>query len=187
MEIDIGVLFADVRGFTSLAEKLSPEETARLLNRLYVSATHVLAHADAVIDKLVGDEVMGLFIPGFAGPDFVGKMCSAAEDLLGAVGYGSGEEPWLALGVGLDFGPAFVGNVGSDEVKDFTALGDVVNTASRLQAEARPGQIVMGERVYERVPGRYAGAEHVQLELRGKSQPVSAFIIDKSAPVSQRA
>jgi len=78
-------------------------------------------------------------------------MVTAAEIMLGRLGRASKEGPWLPIGIGLDHGPAFVGNIGSSEVSDFTALGDVVNTAVRLQAEAKPGQILMSERVYEKV------------------------------------
>lgn len=177
VEIEIGVLFADVRGFTSLAEATSPEEIAALLNRFYAASTHTLSHADAVIDKLVGDEVMALFVPGFAGHDFLRKMVLAAEELLRSVGYGSGNEPWLPVGIGLDFGPAYVGNVGPSEVKDFTALGDAVNTAARLQGKAAEGTIVMSSRVYDSVSDLYPDADPVELSLKGKAEPVSARIV----------
>ncbi|MBI1884864.1 MAG: adenylate/guanylate cyclase domain-containing protein [Chloroflexi bacterium] len=175
-----------MRGYTAIAEPESPEEVARVMNRFYALAIDALTSRDAVIDKLVGDQVMGLFIPGFAGRQYVDKMVSAAEALLHGVGYPSREGSWLPLGVGLDHGLAWVGNVGSGEVKDFTALGDVVNTAARLQAEARGGQIVMSERVYEAVGQRYPEAVTVSLQLKGKSEPVPARVI-QIAPVSSRA
>jgi adenylate cyclase len=185
-EVPTGVLFADIRGYTSYSESRSPEEVARLLNRFYTVAARVLAGHDAVIDKLVGDEVMALWLPGFAGRDtYITKMVDAAEELLRAVGFGSEAEPWLPLGLGLDHGLAFVGNVGSGEVKDFTALGDVVNTAARLQAQAKPGQIVMSEGVYqEAAAARFPDALMVQLELKGKSEPVAARIVDLNARVA---
>jgi adenylate cyclase len=164
-----------------MAEGKSPEDVARLMNRFYGVATGVLAGRQAVIDKLIGDEVMALFIHGFAGPEFVSKMATAAEELLRAVGYREREEPCLQVGVGLDFGPAFVGNVGSGEVKDFTALGDVVNTAARLQAEAKPGQIVVSERAYQAAGPRYPDATPVELDLKGKSEPVAARVVDVTA------
>lgn len=178
MEIEIGVLFADMRGYTPFAETKPPEEVARLLNRFYVVATGVLSDQYAVIDKLVGDEVMALFLTGMTGPGCFDKMASSAEGLLRGVGYGSSHEPWLPLGVGLDFGLAYVGNVGSGEVKDFTALGDVVNTAARLQSEAKPGQVVISERVYREVAERYPDAQSVQLQLKGKSEPVAAHVVE---------
>ena len=164
-----------------MSETMAPEEAARLMNRFYAVAAHVLSFADAVIDKLVGDEVMALFVPGFAGRDYLQKMASAAESLLVGVGYGPRGDPWLPLGVGMDRGLAFVGNVGAGEVKDFTALGDVVNTAARLQAEAKAGQIVMSERVFEQVAARYPDAQPVELELKGKSEPVAARVVEFAA------
>jgi adenylate cyclase len=171
------VLFADVRGFTAQFESSNPDEMARLMSRFYASAIHVLAHRDAIIDKLIGDEVMALFIPGLAGPSYIEKMVDSADEILRGLGYGR-RDPWLPVGIGLDFGRAFVGNVGTDDVKDFTALGDVVNTAARIQSHARPGQIVLTERAFALVADRYPQASKIDLELKGKSEPVSARIID---------
>jgi adenylate cyclase len=178
VEIEVGVLFADMRGFTALSESKPPQEVAHLLDRFYFTAATVLYKHDAVIDKFVGDEVMALFLTGFTGPGCFGKMATAAEGVLRAVGYGSREVPWLPLGIGMDFGLAFVGNVGAGEVKDFTAIGDVVNTAARLQAEAKPGQIVMSERVYREVAERYPDVPRVELQLKGKSEPVAARVVE---------
>jgi adenylate cyclase len=97
-------------------------------------------------------------------------MIRASEALLRGAGYGSGLEPWLPLGIGLDRGIAYVGNVGAEAVKDFTAIGDVVNTASRLQAEAGAGEIVMSERVHAMGPP-LRPERPVDLELRG-AEPV---------------
>jgi adenylate cyclase len=84
----------------------------------------------------------------------------------------------LEVGAGADFGVAYVGNVGEEEVKDFTALGDVVKTAARLQAQAQPTQLILSESVYEAVRDRFPAAEPVELELKGKSEPVAAHLID---------
>jgi adenylate cyclase len=171
-ELEIGVLFADVRGFTSLAEGAAPEEVARRLAPFYRTARSVLLRHDAVIDKLVGDEVMALFIPLFAGEGAVQKMVAAGVELLEQNG------PMLPVGAGAAFGPAFVGNVGEEDVKDFTAIGDVVNTAARLQAQAAPGQLLVSERVYDVVRDRFPQAERRELALKGKSAPVVAHGID---------
>jgi len=178
------VLFADVRGYTARTETTSPEDMARLMNRFYAAAIHVLSHHDAVIDKLVGDEVMALFIQGFAGKTYIEKMAASAEDLLRDIGFGKGD-PWLPVGIGLDFGRAFVGNVGTAGVKDFTTIGDVVNTAARIQGHAQPGQIVMTERVYQEVTERYPNAASAEFSLKGKAEPVKARVVDLSvAPVA---
>jgi adenylate cyclase len=170
-EVEIGVLFADIRGYTSLAESSSPEGAAELLKPFYRTARDVLLRHDAVIDKLVGDEVMALFIPLFVGPGAIEKMVAAGVELLS-------ETAGLPIGAGAEFGQAFVGNVGEEDVKDFTALGDVVNTAARLQASAKAGQLVVSERVYEGVRDHFPDAEHREFELKGKSAPVEARVIE---------
>ena len=178
VEMEIGVLFADVRGFTSLAEDMAPKGVAGLLNRFYAAATQVLSRS-AIIDKLVGDEVMALYLPQlFRAHGWEDDMLRDARDLLAAVGYGSAADPWLRLGVGLDVGPAFVGNVGSGEVKDFTALGDVVNTAARLQSSADAGQIVISERLFGRLSNGPVEARSTSLALKGKRETEPARVVE---------
>jgi adenylate cyclase len=174
VEMEIGVLFADVRGFTTLAEAMAPKDVADLLNRFYASATGVLSKS-AVIDKLVGDEVMALYLPPLLADGWEDEMLRDASELLGAVGFG--DNPWLPLGVGIDIGRAFVGNVGDGEVKDFTALGDVVNTAARLQSAAQSGQIVMSERLFDRLSGGLSGAKPMTVALKGKSEPEPVRVV----------
>ncbi len=179
VEMEIGVLFADVRGFTAFAEQTAPEQVASILNRFYGAATEVLSK-HAIIDKLVGDEVMALYLPQLFPGRWHQDMVQDASELLAAAGYGSAAEPWLRLGVGLDVGTAYVGNVGSGEVKDFTALGDVVNSAARLQACAAGGQIVMSERLFEQLADDAPEATSAEFVLKGKSDPQRARVIDVS-------
>jgi adenylate cyclase len=183
VEMEIGVLFADVRGFTSLAEEMEPSAVAELLNRFYECATKVLTRS-AVIDKLVGDEVMAVYLPQLLSKNLEADMLRDAADLLEAVGYGSDGEPWLALGVGLDVGRAYVGNVGSGEVKDFTALGDVVNTAARLQSSAEAGQVVLSERLFARLPETGRTARAASLALKGKREEEPVRVIDLARPLA---
>jgi adenylate cyclase len=180
VDMEIGVLFADVRGFTSLAEDMAPEDVAQMLNRFYAAASPVLTKS-AIVDKMVGDEVMALYLPQLIGEAWVDHLVRDASDLLAAVGYGTPEGPWLALGVGIDVGRAFVGNVGAGDVKDFTALGDVVNTASRLQSAAAAGQVVMSERLFDRLSVRPPHATAADLELKGKQVAEPARILDLDA------
>ena len=86
----------------------------------------------------------------------------------------------------MDFGLAYVGNVGSGEVKDFTAIGDVVNTAARLQGEAKPGQIVISARVFQEVAERYPDAPRVELQLKGKSKPMPAHVVEMAPTITTR-
>lgn len=188
VEMEIGVLFADVRGFTSLSEGMAPTDVADLMNRFYGSAAEVLGRS-ALIDKLVGDEVMALYLPLLLADSWEDEMLRDASDLLAAVGFGSAAEAWLQLGVGLDVGRAFVGNVGSGDVKDFTALGDVVNTAARLQSCAAAGQIVMSERLFARLSEGTTGASAKNVSLSGKREAEAVRVIDlgpgAAAPVSK--
>jgi adenylate cyclase len=168
VEMDVGILFADVRGFTPLAERHAPDAVVALLNRFYAAAVEVLCE-HAIIDKLVGDQVMALYLPRVFPGEPAQHMAADAEALVAAA-------PWVELGVGLDYGRAYVGNVGSGEVKDFTAIGDVVNTAARLQAAAASGEIVMSARAYERAGALTPSAERRTLSLKGKAEPETAMV-----------
>lgn len=182
LEMEVGILFADVRGFTALAERQTPDAVATLLNRFYATAVDILCE-HAIIDKLVGDQVMALYLPQIFPGEPARHMIADAQSLLAAADYGE-ERPWVELGIGLDFGTAYVGNVGSGEVKDFTAIGDVVNTAARLQAAAASGETVMSSRVHDRAGEHAVGAEPRELALKGKSEPEIAMVrrIDFAAP-----
>jgi adenylate cyclase len=176
MKMQAGILFADLRGFTSRFADGDPVEAAIVLRRFYRCAEDVL-FPDAVIDKLIGDEVMALYLPlmkrDISLEDVPAVMLEHARGLLRAVGYGSGEEPFVEMGVGLDIGEAFVGNIGQRALYDFTAVGDVVNTASRLQAQAGGGEIVLSDRVANGLPTSVG--TRVELELKGKTEPQTAY------------
>src|SRR4051794_16711860 len=177
VEMEIGVLFADVRGFTSMSETMAPKGVAGLLNRFYACASEILSRS-AIVDKLVGDEVMALYLPQLLRDGWEDDILRDARDLLTAVGYGADADPWLALGVGIDVGRAYVGNVGSGEVKDFTALGDVVNTAARLQSSADAGQVVLSERLFGRLSEAPLGTASTSLALKGKRDPEPVRVLD---------
>ena len=138
-------MFADVRGSTSLAEQMGATAFAAMLNRFYRVASDALVARNGIIDKMVGDEVMALFIPSMSGAELCRAPVLAAEDLLRGLGYGGAQEAWLPVGIGIHSGLAYVGKVGTEGVNDFTALGDTMNTAARLQSEAAEGEIVMSE------------------------------------------
>ena len=172
----IGVLFADLRGFTSRFDGADPREASLLLRRFYRVAEDVL-FPDAVIDKLIGDEVMAIYLPILRPKldleEMPNLMLEHARELLRGVGYGSDDGPFAEMGVGIDVGEAFVGNIGERALYDFTAVGDVVNTASRFQGQAAGGEIVLSERVAAGL-SEPAGTP-VELTLKGKSSPEHAF------------
>ena len=175
MTMRTGVLFADLRGFTARTDGADPHEASLLLRRFYSAAEDVL-FPDAVIDKLIGDEVMALYLPEMKPAMSLertpARMLEHARGLLAAVGYGSGSEPWVEMGIGLDIGEAFVGNIGQRALYDFTAVGDVVNTASRLQGQAAGGEIVLSERVAAGLDAEVGTREEVRLKGKGEPQVV---------------
>ena len=173
-EVHVAVLFADVRGSTTLAEGTSPSEFAELLNRFYSTATDVLVRRDAIVDKMIGDEIMALFVPGFAGQDYLRQAGEAAADLLRAVGYGDASQPWLDVGVGVNAGVAYVGNVGGS-VMDFTALGDTVNVAARLQSQAASGELILAAEVQAVCDDLFPSGESRTLALKGREAPVTVY------------
>lgn len=175
-EIDIAVLFADVRDSTALGERMGPAAFATLLNQFYKATTDVLLSHGAMIDKMIGDEVMALFIPAIAGPQYRRSAFLAAEHLLQAVRQRDSREPLLPIGIGIHAGIAYVGKVGTTGISDFTALGDTVNTAARLQADAAAGDIVVSESVYETVADSHPDLEQRTLTLRGKEEPFAVRI-----------
>ena len=172
-EVDVAVLFADVRGSTALGQRGDPADFAALLNRFYIAATQSLLRHDAVIDKLIGDEVMAFFVRGISGPEYRKRAVLAGIELLRSVGYGTDEGPWLELGVAVNAGVAFVGNVGGSVV-DFTALGTPVNVSARMQHHAAGGELVVAAGVADELTGR---APRRVLNLRGHGQPLDAFVL----------
>lgn len=177
-EVILTMLFADVRGSTKLAEQMSALEFSRLINRFYTVATRVLIQTDALVDRLIGDEAIGLYIPGFAGPEHPRRAIEAAQDLLDLTGHRDSKGPWLPVGVGVHTGPAFVGVVGGeDSPADFTALGDNVNITARLASQAGPGEILISDAAYSAAGLNLDDLEHQQLELKGKSEPIGVHIL----------
>ena len=176
IELDTSVIFADIRGSTSLAEKLSPKEFAAVLNEFYDVATTILAPNKAIIDKMIGDEVMALFLP-LAGPDYRRKSVESAVQISVAVQDKSQQLGDIEVGIGVHAGTAYIGRVGEAEAQEFTALGDTVNVAARLQAEAKGGEIVLSEDLYTSAPDMLPDAEERILQLRGREQPIHVRVV----------
>ena len=175
-EVEITMLFADIRGSTTLAEKMSATDFGNLMNRFYDTASHILVHSFAIIDKFVGDEVIGLHLPGTAGAEHAKRAILAAEALLLATGH-DGNSPWLPIGVGIHTGNAYVSLVGSEGgVGDLTALGDSMNITARLASQARAGEILVSESAYKHA-AREENVEKRVLELKGRSEPVNVHVL----------
>ena len=178
-EVILTMFFADVRGSTSLAAKMSAIEFSRLINRFYTVATEVLVKTDAMVDRLIGDEVVGLFVPGIAGPEHPRRAIQAAKSLLNLTGHHDPTGPWVPVGVGIHTGLAFVGVVGGSEnhPTDFTALGDNVNITARLASRAGAGEILISDAAYTAAGLDLGDLEHQQLELKGKDEPFGVWAL----------
>lgn len=177
-EVELSLLFADVRGSTALAEGMSPMEYSQVINRFYQSVTDVLIESDALIDRLAGDQAIGLYVPGFAGKEHARRAVEAAQDIMQVTGHAQQDKAWIPLGIGVNTGIAFVGAVGSkDGTIDITVLGDAANTAARLSSAAADGEILISETTWEMAGLEYGQIEKHSLELKGKSEPVTAFAL----------
>jgi adenylate cyclase len=177
-EVPLTMLFADVRGSTQIAEKMSAREFGQLINRFYTVASHVLIQSDAMVDRLLGDEAIGLYIPGFTGPEHPRKAIEAAQDLLRLTGHRESRGPWLPVGIGVHTGLAFVGVIGDESsTADFTALGDNVNITARLASEAGSGEILISDAAYSAADLSLGELEYRQLDLKGKSEPIGVHVL----------
>jgi adenylate cyclase len=175
-EIDCSLLFADVRGSTAMAEHMSPTDFRALLDRFYVTATDVLIDHDAFVDKFVGDEVIGMFLPMLTGERHAQRAIEASRSLMAAVA-AIRSEPQLHIGAGVHTGNSFVGTVGAGDDLNFTALGDTVNTTARLAAAAGPGEALISAAAAESAGLDTAGLVQRALELKGKSERVEVFVL----------
>jgi adenylate cyclase len=178
-ELEISMLFADIRGSTKLAEGMRAADFSRLMNRFYKQATDVLMRTDAFIDKFVGDEVIGLYFPLFTGKNHAAAAIQAARQLLSVTKSPNNPSQAVPVGIGVHTGVAYVGTVGGAEgsVQDVTALGDNVNITARLSSQAGGGEALVSEAAYA-ASGLDAGPlEQRQLDLKGKSEPVNVRVL----------
>jgi len=178
-EVELTMLFADVRGSSKLARQMPTREFTRLMNRFYSVSKDVLVEADAIIEKFVGDAVVALFLPFMTGPGHARRGVDAAEALLLATGDGGGE-PWVPLGAGVHTGTAFVGIVGSKSSSDFTALGDPVNIAAHLASQAAAGEILVTDAAAEAAGMTQDDLERRHVSLKG--HPVDALVLPVGQP-----
>lgn len=174
-EVELSLLFADVRGSTGLAERMPAHEFSQLISRFYGAAGRVVDNWNGLIDKFVGDEVIALFIPGFAGEDHASRAVGAARELLRETGNDS-TDPWVPIGAAVHTGVAFVGSVGEGDDCDFTAVGDAVNTAARLASSAASGEILVSTAALAASGLDSSGLETRTLTLRGRDETVDAVV-----------
>ena len=148
-----------------------------LLDRFYATATEMLIEHEAIVDKFVGDEVIGIFIPALAGGNHAGQAIDASLDLLRATGNGT-DTPWAPIGIGVNTGEAFVGVVGTEDHVEFTAIGDNVNITARLASAAGAGEVLVTRAAAEAAALADMGTtEQRTLDLRGRSEATDVFVL----------
>jgi len=189
--IDVGgkrkqvtVLFTDIRGFTSLSEKMQPEEVVDFLNDYFESSTRIIQRRNGTIDKFIGDAVMAIFNAPLETPNHAEAAVLSAlemqEDFERQNAAFKKKHPGesLGVGIGINSGEAVVGNVGSKSYVEYTCIGDTVNTASRLQGKAAAGEIVVSQATYALLPqGKYPPARVEEVVVKGKAKPLKVFVL----------
>ena len=167
---------------------MNTAEYSLLMNKFYGVATDVLIKTDAYIDKFVGDEVMAVYLPIFAGRQPARQAVTAAQELLNAMGYGDPGGPWLPVGIGVHTGRAFFGTVTGSEgtFSDFTALGDTVNVAARIAAAAKPGEALVSDATCAAASLGPTACELRSLDMKGKSEPINVRVIMADAELAEQ-
>lgn len=176
--VDIATVFADMRGSTSTAERIGDRAFSELIDRFSKVSSKVLIEAGAIVGRLAGDQAIGYFVPGFAGPNYPRAAFDASVELLRVTGHTDDAEPWIPLGVGVHAGNAYVGVLGSSSGSaQRTAIGDDINVGARLADSAGVGEILASQRLTEMIGLNTDGLEHRKLDLKGKSAPFEVAVI----------
>jgi adenylate cyclase len=183
LQISATVLFADVRGYTGLSEALDATEMAELLDDFYELCSAPIWDRDGIVIKLIGDAVFALYNFPIAQDDHarmavmsaveMQARCTALNESRTAAGH---ERSELGVGIGIHTGSVTIGEIGQ-YCKDFTAIGEVVNVAARLQGVARPGEVLMSATVHDQVADLYPEAVQRSYTLKGVSKPVRAYAL----------
>jgi adenylate cyclase len=175
-EIEMSALFADVRGSTPLAEKLGPTRMREIIDRFYTAGVEVLCHGGAMVDRFMGDQIVGYFVPLYASAH-ARSAIETGLSLLKATGSVAGQEPWIPIGIGVHTGTAFVGTVGrANGLLELTAIGENINVAARLASVAAAGELMCSEAAYV-ASGLDHPAESRELTLKGVSGNVSVRVL----------
>jgi adenylate cyclase len=177
-EVDLTILFADVRGSTTLAEGMNPKEFSRLINRFYKTVSKIIFSSGGMVEKLIGDAVTGFFVPGMAGADHARTAVDVAKKILQETGHHDPGGPWVPVGIGIHTGLAYVGAVTSDQnATDIAVLGDTPNIGARLAAQASPGEIHISQSAAIAAGLDSTGIEIRRQSLKGRVEPIDVWVL----------
>jgi class 3 adenylate cyclase len=178
--VDVTVLFADLQGFTAYSELGSPDQVVAMLNRYFSDVVPLILEQGGTVDKFVGDAMMAIWGAPDRQPDHAIRGARAALAMQAAVQRVIERNPgYPCFRIGLNSGPALVGNIGSDQFRNFTAIGDTVNLAARLQEMAKPGEIMIGPGTRAAIQSRSVLRPLGPVQVRGRDEPVEAFVLDR--------
>lgn len=176
-EVELTMLFADIRGSTALAEEMTAADFSALIDRFYGAATKELFNRNALVEKLIGDEVSASFVPGFAGPEHAIAAVEAGRAILRATGHEDGAAPWAPVGVGVHTGTAYVGSVTAEGgTAEITALGDTPNSAAHITSRAGAGEMLISETARSAAGLKRKEYSYRRLNLKGKDDPVDVWV-----------
>ena len=175
-EIECSLLFADVRGSTALAEQMPPREFNRLMGWFFDVASEILVNHDAFVDKFVGDEIIGIFVPAMAGDAHAKQAVAAAMALMHQTLPAKAGGRSIPIGAGVSTGIAYVGSIGTGADTELTAMGDLVNTTARLASAAAAGEILVTAAAAT-AAGMPGSLERRSLQLKGKSAPTDVSVL----------
>lgn len=176
----VAVLFVDIRGFTPLSESLMPEQVVSILNEYLELTTSCILKQDGMLDKFVGDATMAVFNAPFDLDDYIYRAVCAAWNMHTGAQKLSDQlmekfDRTVGFGIGINCGEAVVGNIGCEFRMDYTAIGDTVNTAARLESRAGAGEILISDEVYRSLKDRISVESVGEMELKGKSRAVVVY------------
>lgn len=180
---EVAVFFSDIRGFTSLSENMNADELIHLLNSIYKELTGIVFRNKGTFDKYIGDSIMAFWGAPTDIEDETLWAVRAALEMQGA--FEDLKHGWppelkkLGIGIGIDYGEVIVGNIGTEETMDYTVIGDVVNTAQRVESTARSGQVLITKSALSRVEGKIKIRALKPVQLKGKSLPVEIYEVLK--------
>ncbi len=175
-ELPVSLLFADVRGSTTLAETMTPTDYRASLERFFAVVSQAVDSEDGVIDHIVGDGVMAMWIPGFVGTNHPARAVSAGRKVVHGLQADQRLGESFPIGVGVHTGVAFVGVVGEKGSHDFTVVGDTANTVARLGSAAAGGDLIMSDSIVQEARVDTQGLDPLVLNLKGKSEAFPAWV-----------
>jgi adenylate cyclase len=178
------IFFSDIRGFTPMAEKMGPDEITTLLTQYFTEMVEIIFEHGGTLDKFIGDAIMAIWGAPIAHEDDASRAIAAAIEMqqvlaeLNQKWTGEGRQP-VNIGIGINFGEVFAGNIGSERRLEYTVIGDAVNTASRLCDKAGPGEILISEPFYKTLKKPPPVEALEPLQLKGKARAVAVYRVKR--------